>query len=85
MQIEQIAMAVVNDQATEQARLIALASWIAGKDDGAVHCLLPTVFAELRKPIYQGIELDGTAWQAAARVLEWQIDNALAEREGGQA
>lgn len=83
MKMEQIAMAIVNDAATQQARAIALATWISGKDDGAVHCLLPTVFAELRKPIYEGVSFEeGTAWTAARMVLDYDIDNAIAEREG---
>jgi len=79
--MEQVAMAVVNDASTQQARAIALAAWISGKDDAAVHCLLPTVFAELRKPIYEGVEFDDTAWTAARMVLDYDIDNAIADRE----
>jgi len=78
--MKQIAMAVVNDPTTEQARAIALATWIAGRDDGAVHCLLPTVFAELRKPIYEGVSFDDGPWAAARMVLDYDIDHAIAER-----
>jgi hypothetical protein len=85
MQIEQVAMAVVNDPDTEQTRLAALATWLAGRDSAAVHMLLVPVFAELRKPIYEGVQFDGSSWQAAARVLNWHIDCAIAEREGGAA
>ena len=50
MRMQQIAVAVFNDRATETARAGALAAFIAGADWGAaVHRLLPVIFAELRK------------------------------------
>jgi hypothetical protein len=80
MQMKQIAAAVFNDQSTEPARAAALRHFIdKGADywDSAVHLLLPTVFAELKKPIYEGVEFDDTAWTAAAEVLEMEIQHAI--------
>lgn len=80
MQMKQIAVAVFNDRTTEPARAKALALFVEkGADywDGAVHLLLPTVFAELRKPIYEGASFDDTAWTAAAEVLDMTIQHAI--------
>lgn len=80
MKMEQVAMAVVNDPATQSVRADALALWIQGSETAAVHRLLPTVFAELRKPIYQGVSFDAGSWSAARAVLEFDIDQAIAKR-----
>lgn len=78
MRMHQIAVAVFNDRATESARAAALAAFAAGAEwDGAVLRLLPTVFAELKKPIYAGVEFDATAWTAAAEVLDMQLQHEL--------
>lgn len=76
--MKQVAAAVFNDQTTEAARADALAYFAAGADwDAAVHRLLPTIFAELKKPLYAGVTFDGTAWTAAAETLEMQYRHAL--------
>jgi len=78
MEMKQVAIAVFNDQTTEAARADALAHFVAGANwDAAVHQLLPTIFAELRKPIYAGVTFDETAWTAAAEALEMQYQHAL--------
>jgi len=83
MQMQQVAVAIFNDRATEEARAKALALFIErGADywDSAVHLLLPTVYAELRKPVYEGVSFDDTAWTAAAEVLEMAIQHAIDAR-----
>lgn len=88
MKMQQVAVAVFNDRATEPARAEALAHFAAGASwDGAVQRLLPAVFAELKKPIYAGVEFDATAWTAAAEVLEMEAQHAIDAREleGGRA
>lgn len=79
MEMQQVAMAVVNDRTTEQVRAQALAKWIEGHDTAAVHMLLPMVFAELRKPLYEGVTFDQGSWAAARAVLDYDIDNAVGE------
>ncbi len=80
MQMHQVAAAVFNDPATEPARKKAL-DWFVEKGadywDSAVQLLLPTVFAELRKPIYEGVSFDDTAWTGAANVLDMTIQHAI--------
>ena len=82
MKMEQIAMAVVNDKTTEQIRAYALAKWIEGLETAAVHAILPAVFAELRKQIYEGVSFEEGAgsWTAARAVLDYEINRAIAER-----
>ena len=53
------------------------AAAIADYWDSAVHRLLPVVFAELRKPLYEGVTFDDTAWTAAAEVLDMEIQHAI--------
>jgi len=78
MDMMQVALAVFNDQSTEAARSIALKHFANGAEwDGAVQTLLPTVFAELKKPIYEGVAFDDTAWTAAAHVLDLQVQYAI--------
>ena len=78
MKMQQIATAIFNDQTTEAARADALRHFANGANwDAAVHRLLPTVFAELKKPIYAGVTFDATAWTAAAEVLEMQFQHAI--------
>jgi hypothetical protein len=83
MKMEQVAMAVVNDQGTLRARANALALWKEGHDTAAVHSLLPTIFDEIRKPIYHGVRFDEGSWSAARAVLDFDIDYAIAERNRG--
>lgn len=78
MNMMQVALAVFNDQSTEAARSKALDHFTNGAEwDGAVQTLLPVVFAELKKPIYEGITFDDTAWTAAAHVLDMQVQHAI--------
>ena len=80
MEMKQVAAAVFNDQTTEAARANALRLFIdRGADywDSAVHLLLPVVFAELRKPLYEGVTFNDTAWTAAAEVLDMEIQHAI--------
>jgi len=78
MDMMQVALAVFNGQSTETARSKALAHFANGAEwDGAVQTLLPTVFAELKKPIYEGVAFDDTAWTAAAHVLDLQVQYAI--------
>ena len=87
MQMKQVAIAVFNDRSTEPARTAALQVFIdKGADywDSAVHRILPAVFAELRKPIYEGIAFDDTAWTAAAEVLEMEIQYAIDKKQAGE-
>lgn len=84
MDIQQLALAVVNDRTTEAARSRALEVFIEkGADhwDAAVHWLLPAVILERRKPIYEGVQFSGSPWQAASAVLEMEIQRAIDERE----
>jgi hypothetical protein len=81
MRMQQVAVAVFNDRTTEPARAAALAAFTAGATwDGAVQRLLPAVFAELRKPIYTGVQFDATAWTAAAELLELELQHAIDTR-----
>jgi len=81
MKMQQVAAAVFNDRTTETARAAALAAFAAGDTwDGAVHRLLLPVYAELKKPIYEGVQFDATAWTAAAEILGLEIQHAIAAR-----
>lgn len=83
MRIDQIAQAILNDPATSSSRARALDSFKNdGHWDGAVHFLLVAVYTEMKKPIYAGVQFDGTAWQAAAQILEAEIDHAIAAKQG---
>ena len=78
MEMRQVAFAVFNDRTTEAARDKALQWFIdRGHWDASVHLILPAVFAELRKPIYEGVSFDDTAWTAAAEVLDMTIQHAI--------
>ncbi len=80
MNMEQVAAAVFNDRTTEAARADALKLFIDKGADywtSAVHRLLPVVFAELRKPLYEGVTFNDTAWTAAAMVLDMELQNAI--------
>jgi hypothetical protein len=80
MEMKQVAAAVFNDRTTESARADALRLFVdKGADywDSAVHLLLPVVFAELRKPLYEGVTFEDTAWTAAAEVLDMEIQHAI--------
>ena len=85
MKIEQIAQAVLHDPTTSEARARGLQTFIdKGADHwtAAVHWILPAVYAEMKKPIYEGVQFEGTAWEAAAEILETEIDQAIAAKQG---
>lgn len=78
MYMQQIGVAIVNDRTTQKARDEALRFFVDGGNmDQAIHMLLPTVFNELKKPIYSGVTFDESSWTAAAYVLNHDIDAAI--------
>lgn len=80
MEMKQVAAAVFNDRTTETARADALRLFIDKGADywvSAVHLLLPAVFAELKKPMYEGVTFNDSAWTAAAEVLDMEIQHAI--------
>ena len=77
MQIDQIAHAVFNDRQTEKARSHALAGFLLhGDRTRAAHQLLPVIIAEMKRPIYDGVDISGDAATAAAHCLEMEICRA---------
>ena len=77
MQIDQIAHAVFNDRQTEKARSLALAGFLLhGDRTRAAHQLLPVIIAEMKRPIYDGVDISGDAATAAAHCLEMEICRA---------
>jgi len=86
MHINQLAQAVINDRSTEGARAYALAVFLMTHRTAAVLQLTRTVYAELDKPIYDGViftndqgeETACCGWEAADMVLQSEIDRALA-------
>lgn len=85
MQMKQIALAVFNDPATQEKQKQAYSYWLnEGHVTGALLQLLPTIFAELKKPIYEGVSFDDSPWSAAAELLEFHIQSELDKREGAK-
>ena len=83
MKIDQIAQAVINDPTANNTRARALKNFThEGHWDSAVNLLLVTVYAEMKKPIYEGVHFDGSAWQAAALILESEINRAIEAKQG---
>ena len=86
MHINQLAQAVINDRSTEGARAHALAVFLMTSRGAATLSLLLSVYAELDKPIYDGVtftndqgeETACCGWEAADIVLQSEIDRALA-------
>jgi hypothetical protein len=77
MQINQIAHAVFNDRQAEKARSLARAGFLLhGDRTRAAHQLLPVIIAEMKKPIYDGVDISGDAATAAAHCLEMEICRA---------
>jgi hypothetical protein len=75
MDARQLAMAVVNDRGTLDARANARAAFLAGQSwEGSVHLLLPTVVREVKKPLYEGVPVAALLWAAASEVLDWELD-----------
>ena len=83
MKIEQITQAVLNDPTTNDSRARALKNFThEGHWDSAVNLLLLTVYTEMKKPIYEGVHFDGSAWQAAAQILDSEINRAIEAKQG---
>jgi len=82
MDSHQIAMAVVNDPAAADLVKIGVDHFLNdGHWDGAVHRLLTPVMYELKKPIYEGIQVfHGELWDAAREILDWELDRLLEQR-----
>ena len=85
MQMKQIALAVFNDQTTQEKQKQAFSYWLnEGHETGALLQLLPIIFAELKKPIYDGVSFDDSPWTAAAELLEFHVQSELDKREGAK-
>ena len=83
MQMKQVAVAVFNDSTTQEKQKQAFLYWLnEGHETGALLQLLSIIFAELKKPIYEGISFDDSPWSAAAELLEFHIQSELEKREG---
>jgi hypothetical protein len=83
MQMKQIAIAVFNDPSTQVEQKKAYFYWLnEGHRTGALLQLLPVIFAELRKPIYEGASFDSSPWEAAAELLDSHIELELAKCTG---
>jgi len=82
MDAHQIAMAVVNDPAAADLVKIGVDHFLKdGHWDGAVHRLLAPVMYELKKPIYEGVQIPhGFLWDAARGVLDWELERLLEQR-----
>jgi hypothetical protein len=78
----QIAMAVVNDPAAADLVRIGVNHFLNdGHWDGAVHRLLTPVMYELKKPIYEGVQIPhGFLWDAARGILDWELDRLSEQR-----
>jgi hypothetical protein len=77
MHISQIALSVINNRETEKARALALAGFLLhGDRTRAAHQLLPVIIAEMKRPIYDGVDISGDAATAAAHCLEMEICRA---------
>jgi hypothetical protein len=83
MHIEQLALAVIHDPTTQGARAKALALFLMTTRNAAVLSLMQSVYAELDKPIYEGVTFTddqgepAECWAAADMVLQSEIDRAL--------
>lgn len=79
MHIDQVAHAVFNDRETEGARSLALAEFLSHGDRWrAAHQLMPVIIAEMKKPVYEGVDFSGDAMTAAAVCLDLEICYASA-------
>jgi len=85
MQMKQIALAIFNDLATQEKQKQAFLYWLNERHEtGALLHFLPIVFAELKKPIYEGVSFDDSPWTAAAELLNFHIEHELEKREGAK-
>lgn len=84
MHISQLAMAVIHDRSTEEARARAFRLFLVTSRTAAVLTLMPSVYEELEKPIYDGVTFtndkgeEASCWEAGDIILQAQIDRSLA-------
>jgi len=78
MKIEQVAHAVFNDRETEKVRSLALAEFLShGDRTRAIHKLMPVIVAEIKKPVYEGVDFSGDAMTGAAICFALQLSHAV--------
>ena len=78
MHIDQVAYAVFNDKKTEEARSLALAEILShGDRTRAIHKLMPVIVAEIKKPVYEGVDFSGDAMTGAAICFALQLSHAV--------
>lgn len=83
MHIQQLALAVMHDRTTEEDRARAFRLFLMTSRTAAVLTLMPAVYAELEKPIYDGVTFtndsggEASCWEAGDIVLQAEIDRAL--------
>lgn len=82
MDISQLALAVINDRATELDRIRAVQLFLMHSRESAVLSLMQAVYAELDKPIYDGVELTdqgqpAECWAAGNWVLDYELEQTF--------
>jgi hypothetical protein len=83
MHISQLALAVIHDRSTEDDRARAFRLSLMTSRPAAVLTLMPAVYAELDKPIYDGVTFtndkgeDASCWEAGEIILQAEIDRAM--------
>lgn len=84
MHISQLALAVMHDRTTEDERARAVRLSLMTSRAAAVLTLMPAVYAELEKPIYDGVTFtddegqQASCWEAGEIILQAEIDRAMA-------
>lgn len=84
MHIQQLALAVMHDRTTEDERARAVRLSLMTSRAAAVLTLMPAVYAELEKPIYDGVTFtddegqQASCWEAGEIILQAEIDRAMA-------
>lgn len=84
MHISQLALAVIHDRSTEEDRARAFRLFLMTSRTAAVLTLMPAVYAELDKPIYDGVTFtndkgeEAACWEAGDIILQTEIDRAMA-------
>jgi hypothetical protein len=76
MNSHQIATAIFNDHRAQPAIEAAAQHFLGGGTwDASTHRLLPTVIAEIKKPIYDGLCGENCSiWESAAQLLDMQLE-----------
>jgi hypothetical protein len=83
MHISQLALAVIHDPSTEEARARAFRLSLMTSGPAAVLTIMPAVYAELDKPIYDGVTFTNdkgehaSCWEAGEIILQAEIDRAM--------